>query len=301
MSSTLESMTIIQQNNYITLVILTVIGYDYVLTLSNEIEYIWSKPWTLVSTLFLFVRYASLCNVVGKSDGTAVAMILRLWAIYNRSRIIIHVLLVLFSLEIIPILLSAAIYSDPSNLTVASIQRQDFSNCRVVPKSLIWAGVTTVVQVTHGAVMCMLAIAQFVWQSIQMYQVTKQWQLNRYMRLFVKQGIVYFFAVFLYNLVGVFESFGKPPTSAREGDLLFIVAYVPLFLLTPRFIISVRKLYARGIQGTRRGEGIDTGFGLSSAGGSANGTAMVFVDAEQNEGLEDIDEISMEVITSRSE
>ncbi|KAF8442242.1 hypothetical protein L210DRAFT_3644387 [Boletus edulis BED1] len=297
MSSTLESMTIIQQNNYITFVILTVIGYDYVLSFSNEIEYIWSKPWTSVSTLFLFVRYAGLCNVVS----SLLAMILRLWAIYNRSRIIIHVLLALFSLEIIPILLSAAIYSDPSNLTVASIQRQDFSNCQVVPKSLIWAGVTTVVQVTHGAVMCMLAIAQFVWQSIQMYQVTKQWQLNRYMRLFIKQGIIYFSAVFLYNLVGVFESFGKPPTSAREGDLLFIVAYVPLFLLTPRFIISVRKLYARGIQGTRRGEGIDTGFGLSSAGGSANGTVMVFVDAEQNEGLEDIDEISMEVITSRSE
>ena len=47
---------------------------------------------------------------------TAVVMILRVWAMYNRSRLILGTLLVLFSLEIISIIIAAAIYSDPKNL-----------------------------------------------------------------------------------------------------------------------------------------------------------------------------------------
>ena len=40
----------------------------------------------------------------------------------------------------------------------------------------------------------MLAIFQFLRQSFHMYRATKQWQLNRYMGLLVKQGILYFIA-----------------------------------------------------------------------------------------------------------
>ena len=63
--------------------------------------------------------------------------------------------------------------------------------------------------------------------------------------------------------------------------MLFILEYVPMFTLSPRFILSIRELYARDVQG-RRGEGIDTGFGLSSVRGAGN-SAIVFADVEQNE------------------
>ncbi|KAF8442244.1 hypothetical protein L210DRAFT_938731 [Boletus edulis BED1] len=54
----LESALIgLLQNDYTTLAVLTAVGYDYILTLTNEIEYIWTKPWTWVSTLYLLVRY----------------------------------------------------------------------------------------------------------------------------------------------------------------------------------------------------------------------------------------------------
>ncbi|KAF8547053.1 hypothetical protein OG21DRAFT_1490564 [Imleria badia] len=78
MSSLLQSMlTRLQQNDYVThrfilswaikftslpiaVAILTAVGYDYVLTFSNEIEYIWTKPWTWVSMLFILVHYVGL-------------------------------------------------------------------------------------------------------------------------------------------------------------------------------------------------------------------------------------------------
>ena len=54
-----------------------------------------------------------------------------------------------------------------------------------------------IVQMTHGAAMCSLAIAHSLRQSLQTYRVTKQCQLNRYTTLLVKQGILYFIAYVL--------------------------------------------------------------------------------------------------------
>ncbi|KAF8558825.1 hypothetical protein OG21DRAFT_1519573 [Imleria badia] len=219
------------------------------------------------------------------------AMILHLWAMYNRSRLILGTLLTTFCLEIIFGVVTIAIYSDPKNLS----------------------------GITHGGVMCILAIVQFVRQSLQMYRVTKQWQLNRYMGLLVKQGILYFlahvlvssFLVFsvaiqarklptgltvtfhrslpLFGLIDVFSAAGMFPT----GGSLLLPEYVPVFTLTPRFILSIRELYARDVQG-RCGAGIDTGFGLSLSGRSAAGT-------KQNEGSDEVEEISTEVGTIERE
>ena len=80
------------------------------------------------------------------------------------------------------------------NHKVATIQIDDlsYSYCVVESNSSIWTQLATVLQIMHGAAVCMLALLQFVKQSIQMYRVTKQWQLNRYMSLLVREGILYF-------------------------------------------------------------------------------------------------------------
>jgi len=329
MSSALQSvLTSLQQNDYTTLAILTAVGYDYVLTFSNEIEYIWSKPWTWVSTLFILVRYFGLCciviiSLVGSSflPGPAktcqiiviingwilslfigaadFVMILRVWAMYNRSRLMLGALLVLFSLEIILVIVPAAFISDPKNVSAATIQILDFSYCVVGFTPVIWTQVAAILQITHGTVMCMLAFVQFVRQSLQMYRVTKQWQLDRYMNLLVRQGILYFLVIFVTSLINVFVVSGGFPTG-WQGILLFLLQYVPLFTLIPRFILSIREMYARDVHG-RRGSGIDTGFGLSSSGRDAGGTAVVFADVEQDEDLECVGEASMEVGTTQPE
>ena len=74
----------------------------------------------------------------------------------------------------------------------ATIQILDFSFCVVEPTSVIWTKAATISEITHATAMCMLALVQFVKQSLQMYRATKQWQINRYMGLLVRQGILYF-------------------------------------------------------------------------------------------------------------
>lgn len=66
--------------------------------------------------------------------------------------------------------------------------------------------------------------------------------------------------------------------------MLYFLAYVPMYTLAPRFILSLRAVYARDVQG-RRGEGIDTGFGLLSTSTGRSGTigaGMVFAEVELN-------------------
>ncbi|KAF8548545.1 hypothetical protein OG21DRAFT_1516179 [Imleria badia] len=133
-----------------------------------------------------------------------------------------------------------------------------------------------------------------------MYHLTKQWQLNRYITLLVRQGILYFIAVFLFAFIEVLNTSGNISTEGWQADLSTTLGYVPIYALTPRFIMSIRELYARNVLG-RRGEGIDTGFGLSLSDRGAVGTAIVFADVQQNEGSDDVEDIPMEVVTTQAE
>ena len=66
---------------------------------------------------------------------------------------------------------------------------------------------------------------------------------------------------------------------------------IPPYTLVPRFILSLRKLYARDLQG-RRGSDIDTAFGLTPVfTHGADLSAIVFADDGQNKE----EEIEMEV------
>ncbi|KAG9316039.1 hypothetical protein JVU11DRAFT_3702 [Chiua virens] len=87
-----------------------------------------------------------------------------------------------------------------------------------------------------------------------------------------------------------------------------IAQLVPLYTLSPRFIISIRELHAHDLQG-RRGSGIDTGFGLSalSTHGAVGEPMLLAVGVEgeiaenveadggQNDGTGDIEEVLREV------
>ena len=192
-----------------------------------------------------------------------------------------------------------------------TVQILHISFCELEPTMPIWTQVATIVQMTHGVAICVLALVQFVKQSLQMYRATKQWQLNRYMNFLVSQGILYFLVyvpisfpphiplpkqsptqlmchgILVFSLINVLGVSGKLPTGGWQGILLFLLGYVPMFTLVPRFIVSIRKMYARGVQ-SGGGGGIDTGFGLSSSSRDAGGTAIVFADVEQNEDFEDV-------------
>ena len=157
-----------------------------------------------------------------------------------------------------------------------------------------------------------------------MHRATKSWQLNQYMSLLVKQGILYFlmyvlscpfpagpplppmlakkpitdrtirYSVFMYSLINVLANIGTLPAGESQLIVIAVLQYVPILTQAPRFIMGIRELHAHDVQG-RRGDGIDTGFGLSSSNRGAGEMAVMFSDVGRIGGLEDIEEIQMEV------
>lgn len=91
----------------------------------------------------------------------------------------------------------------------------------------------------------------------------------------------------LYLLIGMLTALAK---IALDDDwwrvLSGTVQYVPAFMVTPRLILSLRQLYARDLQG-RRGDDIDTAFGLTStADYGAVTSGLTFVNAGQEDSGE---------------
>ena len=94
-------------------------------------------------------------------------------------------------------------------------------------------------------------------------------------------------SVLMYSVVGLAAA-----NISIDGwwILVLLAEWIPMFTLVPRFILNLRELYARDLQG-RRGSNIDTAFGLTSA--SSHGpvaSVIVFAEDGQNEG----EEIEME-------
>ncbi|KAF8420300.1 hypothetical protein L210DRAFT_3574716 [Boletus edulis BED1] len=198
------------------------IGYDYCLTFSKEITYIWKRPWTRVSTLFLLIRYVGYlsaftsilfgttfipgpvktCNIIYTLNnwlyalfwlGADMLMILRVYAIYNRSRTILHVLLTVYIAEVIAFIVATCIYSDPKYILVSIFQVLDITVCATVIETRSGINLYPIIQCIPSAILSIMVVAQSMKQSLQMYRVTRKWELNRYVALLVRDGVLYFF------------------------------------------------------------------------------------------------------------
>ncbi|KAG1812773.1 uncharacterized protein BJ212DRAFT_1578527 [Suillus subaureus] len=47
-------------NNYISVPMFTLMSYEYLLLLDKEVKYVWERPWSIMSLLYLIVRYFGL-------------------------------------------------------------------------------------------------------------------------------------------------------------------------------------------------------------------------------------------------
>jgi len=326
MDSALQTLLeYVVMDNYSCLVIMTAMVYDHFLMFASEVEYIWNKPWTLVSTLFVIVRYggfcvfmidaflgtsilpgpAKLCEVLGIISqwtfftyicAADLVMILRVWAMYDRSKIILGILLTSYLGEIVPSTVASIVYSNPKHFVVNFLHIWDFSFCALVPMSTSWDEAANVSQLVHAGVMCTLVIIKFIISSVQMYRATKQWRLSPFINLLVMEGMAYFLAILMWNLFNNLGDFGiLAAVDPQRSVPLFVVQCVPISTLTPRFILTIREMYACSVYG-RRGHGIDTGFGLSALSShGASRSSIVFADGGEREGFgSDSEEMQME-------
>ncbi|KAF8126071.1 hypothetical protein EV363DRAFT_1349698 [Boletus edulis] len=301
MSSDVQSaLAQFQLNDYLSFVLATAVVYDYCLTISKELTYIWKRPWTWVSTLFLLRMKLTECQVGSYITyllwgwtwtifwtAADMAMALRVYAMYNRSKIILGVLLVIYILEVAILLLNASIYSDPNYIKMSITQCLDISICNIMPSTPTWSIAATTMQCILGTVLCTLVVVKFVRGSLQMYQATRRWEVNSYIALLARDGLFYFLTTLLNSLIILLCSFQRINGQGSGILLTSVFANIIQYTLTPRFVIHVRELYVLDSQGRW-----DVGFGLSSgtrrnAGGLTTIGTIVFAEAAATSSLEE--------------
>jgi len=303
----------IETSVIIPVVVITVVAYDYILTFSKEVDNVWCKPWTRVSTLFLIVRYLGLlwavllaltgcvllpgpdlaCTVLFAIGDWAymiflaaadLVMILRVYALWSHNKVILGILLFIYIPQIFVSFIWEIVYYSPGNTLEVSVgQVLNFKFCNyastLTTPSATWRALPRFVL---GAVMLILAVIPTLKYSINMYRVTKTWQSNRSIKLLLKEGAVYFVVNLLFNIVNAI-------TLANFDFLIFLdsFSYAVSCTIVPRFIISIRALYDRDQR--NRYQGLDTGFGMCSQTVGHQNTATAFSGISFGPTMEDME------------
>jgi len=213
--------------------------------------------WVLeIINIWVFVVYICAADFV---------MILRIWAMYNRSKIILGVLLTSYLGEIIPSTISIIFYSYPKNFAMIVNQILDIPFCSLSAISGSLYKASNLSQLVHAVVMYTLVIIQFTIRSVEMYRATKKWRIGPFINLLVMEGMVYFFAILMWDLIDTLYVLGNlSAVGPKQHIPLRLAASIPISTLNPRFILSIREMYARNTFHVGRGQGIDTGFGLTA-------------------------------------
>ncbi|KIJ08639.1 hypothetical protein PAXINDRAFT_102505 [Paxillus involutus ATCC 200175] len=186
-------------------------------------------------------------------------MVLRVYAIYHGSRMVLGILLTSYILTIIvDFVATGIVFKSPEinvsvmfGTTICTVSVEESPNLNIY-YYLLPSGIFNVL-------LCGLAVAQFVRESLQMHKATTRWRSNRYLELLVKGSVMYFVAVLFTNIAYLLSG---PGTVILEGFAPLMVAMVSSFssaVLPARLILAVRGGHSRIVGGH-----VNTGFGVIS-------------------------------------
>jgi len=209
-------------------------------------------PANVCSALMVLSRWAQWLFI----SAADLVMILRVWALYNRSKFILSILLIPYAIEVLALLATAFAYSIWYNSYGVVTPVLTYALCGSQNVSVLYAEIVDFAQLALSALMCLFISIRFIGEWIQSYRARKRFQLSNYLTLLMRESIFYFFVVMTFALINSLLVFGLL-TSVWWG----MVEFIPVSTLVPRFTISLRKLYVRDVQQGREST-LDTAFGI---------------------------------------
>ncbi|KAG1718414.1 hypothetical protein EDB19DRAFT_915805 [Suillus lakei] len=258
-----EVVYALRWNNSIAVAIFTLISYEYILQFEKEVKFVWTKPWSLMTYLYL-VRYfgifiamlwacwgglvymperVSYALVVLLEWGFSiyywlaeVVLIWRLYALYNQSKLVLYMLLGLF----IPIValstgMTIFLYSRPEAFSVIEIVTPNVRYCtssfNMGPMPAIYASIPII---CYDIFLVVLAIVILVRHLRERREI--RMKPNACVMLVVRCHIVYFL-LNLTNQILWTVLWANIPQAVASLSEEFIDT-VP-FIMAPRLIISI--------------------------------------------------------------
>ncbi|KAG8216210.1 hypothetical protein J3R82DRAFT_8238 [Butyriboletus roseoflavus] len=122
----------------------------------------------------------------------AVLMVLRVYAMWGQSKSIIGVLLLVYISAFTLQFINVGMYINRgTHYIVTETQLGDISSCAYTYIA-VFTRVTVALECILGFLLFVFAIVPVLKELRMMYAVTKRLQLNRYMKLLAREGIIYF-------------------------------------------------------------------------------------------------------------
>ncbi|KAG1760464.1 hypothetical protein EDD22DRAFT_954927 [Suillus occidentalis] len=245
-----------------------VVVYDWVLTVGQEIELIWRQRWSLMTVLYLVIRYIgipySVADVLGSmlfvslTDAMLqVIMIARLHAMYQGSRTMLLFLVIIFlAVNIACVVLAAMglkiVVAEEGILSGIHMCGYSYEGDAQLLDSIIWV-LSTVWEV--------LALCLAVWIAVKHFRDLRHLgpstgsTIGDCFRVLIQSHVLYFasFAgVSCFQLISLSSAFltsNSIGTMVLDG-ILAVFTVVQMFVLGPRLILSVREYHAKLVAGS---------------------------------------------------
>jgi hypothetical protein len=258
-----------------------VVIYDWVLTLGQEIELIWKQRWSLMTVLYLVIRYSGIpysivnilgnmtlvsltdagCNIMNYAiNGTSVVvaamlgviMIARLHAMYQRSKIMLIFLVIIFlavniACGIIVAILVKDMVGEEQILSGTFVCTYRYGGNVQLLASMIW---------TLNTVWEVVALCLAVWITVKHFCDLRRLgpltgsTIGDCFRVLIKSHVFYFASFFGVSCLQLgrdspelFDS-NFIGTQILQGALQ-VLAGVQMFVLGPRLILGVREYHAK--------------------------------------------------------
>ncbi|KAG2126597.1 hypothetical protein DEU56DRAFT_915984 [Suillus clintonianus] len=282
MSLAQPALASLQVSDYLSLTASVVVTYDFLLLLGREVELVWKRPWSLMSSLYVVVRYLGLAlaiidsfwgGVVNMTSETCYIierwplhyvylglwtlqllnwgnfvfmiamegiMVLRIYAMYSQSKLILGVLLVLF-LSVMALTLAIGIkyYGPHSGLILTQFSALNTNFCLDAlgtdPMFFVYASIPSVL---FDALLVVLATTRLVKHTIEMNQATGGWRINHSMKMIVRDSVLYFVLNLAYKVLNLIPLANIPVVCTSLAELF---CAIEPYVLAPRLVINFRE------------------------------------------------------------
>ncbi|OAX34912.1 hypothetical protein K503DRAFT_410169 [Rhizopogon vinicolor AM-OR11-026] len=277
--------------SYFTVSSIIVVSYDWALTIGQEFKLIWRQRWSLMTFLYLSVRYigipyivmallsalpsasvtdtvSTIIYFVGDWMGVIVNLMLavitvtRLHVMYQQSRnMLIFLIVILLPIQITSVIFTA-IQSTNGNTTSEEYILSGTHVCSVNIKADTGL---TVISWILGAAWEVLALSLAIWIAVKHFRELQRpsvgWAVSDCFTILMKTHIFYFAS---FVAVSCFQLSSFSPkisglsvvgTEIYDGVFQF-VQIVQMFVLGPRLILGVREYYAQSVANSDEGAGM---------------------------------------------
>ncbi|KAF8125267.1 hypothetical protein EV363DRAFT_1586406 [Boletus edulis] len=256
MSAMLETFQLL---DYMLVAGTAIVCYDYILTFPREVELIWMKPWSRMSTLFVMLRYVGLALAILSGICTVVfhitqwtkliyiivadvIMIIRVSAMFTGARPerIRRILFFLYAMVTVDTIVFSAIWYGPhSGFSVKPVVINDGTACQAIyTRSEIPSAYDTIPRGLFDILLLALAIYRFTKHCNETRNTMGRQKVNKYMMLLLEHSVLYFVLNFSYTAFNISTYIPSAPVLY----LVLITAYqntIP-FMIYPRLVLSMR-------------------------------------------------------------